>query len=157
MNPVTAKQVARDNDLVPLKKRLKIEKCNARIEFSKPHKEETYQVTLDALKLSACYPSFLITAEVPEVYMHQFWTPTKRLKTHMHTGSSWIRRNAELILKSFMKFFRYVPDFPNKNLLNLLQKKNWLHLSSNLVTLASVTCYLQSILIKCTSLGEHLL
>ncbi|GKF09980.1 hypothetical protein Tco_0044204 [Tanacetum coccineum] len=67
MNPVVAKQVALDNSLVPSEKRLKIEKCNAKIEFSKPQREETYQVTLDALKLSPCYPAFLITAEVPEI------------------------------------------------------------------------------------------
>ncbi|GJY86098.1 hypothetical protein Tco_0500124, partial [Tanacetum coccineum] len=34
----------------------------------KPKREETYQVTLDALKLSPCYPTFLITAEVPEIF-----------------------------------------------------------------------------------------
>ncbi|GJW05407.1 retrovirus-related pol polyprotein from transposon TNT 1-94 [Tanacetum coccineum] len=72
MNPVAAQQVALENDLFAPEKRLKTEKCNARIEFSKPQREETYQVTLDALKLSPCYPAFLITAEVPEVYMHQF-------------------------------------------------------------------------------------
>ncbi|GJV92929.1 hypothetical protein Tco_1540742 [Tanacetum coccineum] len=49
MNPVAAQQVALDNALVALEKRLKIEKCNARIEFSKPQRETTYQVTLDPL------------------------------------------------------------------------------------------------------------
>ncbi|GJW13643.1 hypothetical protein Tco_0017776 [Tanacetum coccineum] len=38
-----------------------------RIGFSKPQRETTNQVTLDALKLSPCYPAFLITAEVPEI------------------------------------------------------------------------------------------
>nr|GEU67639.1 integrase, catalytic region, zinc finger, CCHC-type, peptidase aspartic, catalytic [Tanacetum cinerariifolium] len=72
MNLVVAKQVALDNYLVPSEKRLKIEKCSARIEFSKPKREETYQVTLDALKLSLCYPAFLITTKVPEEdYMYQ--------------------------------------------------------------------------------------
>ncbi|GKF40359.1 hypothetical protein Tco_0120420, partial [Tanacetum coccineum] len=56
-----------------------IERCNARIEFSKPQKEETYQVTLDALKLSPCYPAILITADVPEIYMHQFWNTIKKI------------------------------------------------------------------------------
>ncbi|GKF99936.1 hypothetical protein Tco_0301627, partial [Tanacetum coccineum] len=55
-----------DNALVALEKRLNIEKCNARIEFSKPQREDTYQATLDAL-ISPCYPAFLITAEVPEI------------------------------------------------------------------------------------------
>ncbi|GJS18188.1 hypothetical protein Tco_0412660 [Tanacetum coccineum] len=64
MNLIAAQQVALDNALVGPEKRLKIEKCNARIEFSKPQREETYQVTLDALKLSPCYHPFLITDEV---------------------------------------------------------------------------------------------
>nr|GEZ03531.1 hypothetical protein [Tanacetum cinerariifolium] len=67
MNPIAAQQVALDNALVTLDKRLKIEKCNARIKFSKPQRKDTYQVTLDALKLSPCYPAFMITAEVPEI------------------------------------------------------------------------------------------
>ncbi|GJW83740.1 hypothetical protein Tco_0156885 [Tanacetum coccineum] len=80
MNPISPQQVALDNSLVALEKRLKIEKCNARIEFNKPQREETYHDTLDALKLSPCYPAFLITTEVPEVYMHQFWNTIKKIK-----------------------------------------------------------------------------
>ncbi|GKA78976.1 retrovirus-related pol polyprotein from transposon TNT 1-94 [Tanacetum coccineum] len=72
MNPTAASQIALDNALVPLEARLKIGECNKRIEFSKPQREATYQITLDALKLSPCYPAFLITARVPELYMHQF-------------------------------------------------------------------------------------
>ncbi|GKC17661.1 hypothetical protein Tco_1014443 [Tanacetum coccineum] len=85
MNSIAAQQVALDNALVAPEKRLKIEKCNARIEFSKPQREDTYQITLDALKLSPCYPAILITAEVPEI--------------QMHTGSSWISKSFELTLK----------------------------------------------------------
>ncbi|GJW46427.1 hypothetical protein Tco_0078073 [Tanacetum coccineum] len=75
MNPIAAQQVALDNALVAPEKRLKIEKCNARIEFSKPQREDTYQITLDALKLSPCYPAILITAEVPEIQMHTEMVP----------------------------------------------------------------------------------
>ncbi|GKA18301.1 hypothetical protein Tco_0698138 [Tanacetum coccineum] len=64
MNPIATQQIAHDNALVTPEKRLKIERCNARIEFSKPLKGETYQVTLDALKLSLCYPAFQITSEL---------------------------------------------------------------------------------------------
>nr|GEV20107.1 hypothetical protein [Tanacetum cinerariifolium] len=64
------------NDLVAPKERLKIENYNARIEFSKPQREETYQVTLDALKLSPCYPAFLITAEIcPRLPKQDFVKP----------------------------------------------------------------------------------
>ncbi|GJS49934.1 hypothetical protein Tco_0600055 [Tanacetum coccineum] len=67
MNLIATQQVALDNALVAPEKTLKIEKCNARIEFNKPQREETYQVTLDALKLSPCYHAFLITAETPQL------------------------------------------------------------------------------------------
>ncbi|GJZ96018.1 retrovirus-related pol polyprotein from transposon TNT 1-94, partial [Tanacetum coccineum] len=79
MNPTAASQIALDNALVPPKARLKIGECNRRIEFSKPQREATYQVTLDALKLSPCYPTFLITAGVPEIYMHQFWNTVTKI------------------------------------------------------------------------------
>ncbi|GJW36920.1 hypothetical protein Tco_0059840 [Tanacetum coccineum] len=58
INPIATQQAALNNALVPSEKRLKIERCNARIAFSKPQREETYQVTLEALKLSPCYPAF---------------------------------------------------------------------------------------------------
>nr|GEW67782.1 hypothetical protein [Tanacetum cinerariifolium] len=64
MNPIATQQAALDNALVLSEKRLKIERCNARIAFSKPQREETYQVTLEALKLSLCYLAFQITAEL---------------------------------------------------------------------------------------------
>ncbi|GJS03461.1 retrovirus-related pol polyprotein from transposon TNT 1-94 [Tanacetum coccineum] len=34
---------------------------------------ETLKLVLDALALTSCYSAFLITADVPEVYTHQFW------------------------------------------------------------------------------------
>ncbi|GJW35176.1 hypothetical protein Tco_0058096 [Tanacetum coccineum] len=43
-------------------------------------KEPTYQVVLDALFLTTCYPAFLITAEVPLIYMHQFWATVNKHK-----------------------------------------------------------------------------
>nr|GEY31268.1 hypothetical protein [Tanacetum cinerariifolium] len=69
MNSVAAQQVPLDNALVALEKQLKIEKCNAILEFRKPQREYAYQVTLGALKLSPCYPAFLIIVE--EDFMFQ--------------------------------------------------------------------------------------
>ncbi|GKE07845.1 hypothetical protein Tco_1411396 [Tanacetum coccineum] len=68
-----SQQVALDNALVPLEKRVEIGKCNMRINPEKTQKEPTYQVVLDALALTTCYPAFLITTDVLEIYMHQFW------------------------------------------------------------------------------------
>ncbi|GJT35802.1 hypothetical protein Tco_0926221 [Tanacetum coccineum] len=64
MNPIASQQTTLDNSLVAPEKSLKIKRCNARIAFTKLRKEETYQVTLEALKLSPCYPAFQISAEI---------------------------------------------------------------------------------------------
>ncbi|GJX86481.1 hypothetical protein Tco_0337255 [Tanacetum coccineum] len=44
------------------------------------NKEPTYQAILDALALSPLYPAFLITAEVLEIYMQQFWHTITKIK-----------------------------------------------------------------------------
>ncbi|GJS41381.1 retrovirus-related pol polyprotein from transposon TNT 1-94 [Tanacetum coccineum] len=61
-----AQQIELDNALVALENRRIIGKCNMRINPGMKPKEPTYQVALDALALTTCYPAFLITAEVPK-------------------------------------------------------------------------------------------
>ncbi|GJV57654.1 hypothetical protein Tco_1458659 [Tanacetum coccineum] len=73
MTSITAQQTKLDLELVPKENRLDIGKCNGRIRREFSPREPTFQVVLDALALTPCYPAFLITADVPEVYMHQFW------------------------------------------------------------------------------------
>nr|GEY98337.1 hypothetical protein [Tanacetum cinerariifolium] len=73
MTSITTQQTKLDLELVPKENRLDIGKCNGRIPHGLKPKEETFQVVLDALALAPCYPAFIITADVPEVYMHQFW------------------------------------------------------------------------------------
>nr|GEZ77794.1 hypothetical protein [Tanacetum cinerariifolium] len=51
MTTTAPQQVALDNALVPHEKRVKINKCNMRIDPTKTQKEPTYQVVLDALAL----------------------------------------------------------------------------------------------------------
>ncbi|GJX33199.1 retrovirus-related pol polyprotein from transposon TNT 1-94 [Tanacetum coccineum] len=67
MTSITAQQTKLDLELVPKENRLDIGKCNGRIPRGLKPKEETFQVVLDALALTPCYPAFLITADVPEV------------------------------------------------------------------------------------------
>ncbi|GJT81430.1 hypothetical protein Tco_1055772 [Tanacetum coccineum] len=76
MNPIVAQQTALDNALVIPDDRFKIRKCNMRINPSKTQKEPTYQVVLDALALSPCYPAFLITADIcPRLQNQEFDEP----------------------------------------------------------------------------------
>ncbi|GJR04811.1 hypothetical protein Tco_0527795 [Tanacetum coccineum] len=51
-----------------------------RMDPIKTPKEPTYQVVLDALALTTCYPAFLITSEVPEIYMQHFWHTITKIK-----------------------------------------------------------------------------
>ncbi|GJY69925.1 hypothetical protein Tco_0472907 [Tanacetum coccineum] len=73
-----AQQSVLDNALVAPENQRVIGKCNMRINPGMKPKEPTYQVVLDALALTTCYPAFLITAEVPVIYMHQLWATVNK-------------------------------------------------------------------------------
>ncbi|GJY03562.1 hypothetical protein Tco_0369502 [Tanacetum coccineum] len=72
MSSIAAQQTKLDLELVPKEKRLDIGKCNERLNPGKIQREPTFQVVLNALALTPRYSAFLITADVLEVYMHQF-------------------------------------------------------------------------------------
>ncbi|GJY39038.1 integrase, catalytic region, zinc finger, CCHC-type containing protein [Tanacetum coccineum] len=119
MNPSAANQIALNNALVAPEARLKIGECNRRIEFTKPQREATYQVTLDALKLIPCYPAFLITAGVPEIYMHHFWNTVTKVQDSSSYRSKLdnkkFRVNAEIfcdILQICLKLPDQLFDIP---------------------------------------------
>ncbi|GJV33892.1 ribonuclease H-like domain-containing protein [Tanacetum coccineum] len=76
-----AQQIELDNALVAPENLRVIGKCNMRIIPGMKPKEPTYQVALDALPLTTCYPAFLITAEVLVIYMHQFWATVIKHKS----------------------------------------------------------------------------
>nr|GEV46411.1 retrovirus-related Pol polyprotein from transposon TNT 1-94 [Tanacetum cinerariifolium] len=64
---------ALDDALVAPADRLEFKKCNMRLDTNIKPKEATFQVVLDALALTPFYQAFLITAEVPAIYMQEFW------------------------------------------------------------------------------------
>ncbi|GKA50801.1 integrase, catalytic region, zinc finger, CCHC-type containing protein [Tanacetum coccineum] len=66
MSSITAQQDKLDLELVPKENRLDIGKCNGRIPRGLTLREPTFQVVLDAIALTPCYPANLITADVPE-------------------------------------------------------------------------------------------
>ncbi|GJS00184.1 hypothetical protein Tco_0316692 [Tanacetum coccineum] len=73
-----AQQAARDEKLVPSSKRVKIAKTNKQIDPSMTQREETFQVALDILKKTPFYNAFLISSDVLEIYMQQFWAIIKK-------------------------------------------------------------------------------
>ncbi|GJS71226.1 hypothetical protein Tco_0704067 [Tanacetum coccineum] len=73
MNTTQAQQKALDDALVAPSDRLEFRKCNMRLKTYIKPKEATFQVVLDALDLTPFYQAFLIIAEVPDIYMQEFW------------------------------------------------------------------------------------
>nr|GEY29661.1 hypothetical protein [Tanacetum cinerariifolium] len=73
MDTTKAQQIAWDDALVAPANRFKIRKCNHRLSSDLKSNKHYIQVVLDALKLTPFYNAFHITANVPEIYMHEFW------------------------------------------------------------------------------------
>ncbi|GKE37930.1 hypothetical protein Tco_1461335 [Tanacetum coccineum] len=81
MNPQeTLQATARDEKWVPFAKRVKIKSTNIRLKTTVPQKEETFQVAIDIIKNSTCFKAFTISADVPEIFMQQFWYTIKKVQ-----------------------------------------------------------------------------
>nr|GEU67120.1 hypothetical protein [Tanacetum cinerariifolium] len=73
MDMIIDQQVALDEALVPHANRLRIEKSNFRLRSEITSKESNLQLVYDVLRLTPFYKAFLVTADVPEIYMQEFW------------------------------------------------------------------------------------
>ncbi|GJS66015.1 hypothetical protein Tco_0680579 [Tanacetum coccineum] len=63
---------------------------------------------MDALALTPCYYAFLITADVPEVYMHQFWDSIHKHDTFYRFKMDK-RKRFKLTLEIFRDIFKICP------------------------------------------------
>nr|GEX62161.1 hypothetical protein [Tanacetum cinerariifolium] len=75
-------QVALDETLFPSAQRLRIGRSNFRLPSDIQSKEPTLQVVYDVLRNSPFFRAFLVTADVPEIYMQEFWATAK---LHKHS------------------------------------------------------------------------
>ncbi|GJV32794.1 hypothetical protein Tco_1393194 [Tanacetum coccineum] len=100
MSSITAQQTKLDLELVPKENRLDIRKCNGRIPRGLTLREPTFQVILDVIALTSCYPAFLITADVPEVYMHPMLQKSFKLDK---------KKRFKLTLEVFRDIFQICP------------------------------------------------
>nr|GEY75820.1 hypothetical protein [Tanacetum cinerariifolium] len=73
MDMTIDQQVALDETLVPHASRLWISKSNFRLTSNITYKESTLQLVYDVLRLTPFYKAFLVTADVPEIYLQEFW------------------------------------------------------------------------------------
>nr|GEZ19325.1 hypothetical protein [Tanacetum cinerariifolium] len=79
-----------------------------RLNRRKIQREPTFQVVLDALAITSCYSAFFITANVPEVYMHQFWDFVYKYDTFYRFKIDK-RKRFKLTLEVFRDIFKICP------------------------------------------------
>ncbi|GKC76610.1 retrovirus-related pol polyprotein from transposon TNT 1-94 [Tanacetum coccineum] len=92
-----------------------IGKCNMRIVPKKTQKEATYQVVLDTLTLSPCYNAFLITVDVPEIYMHQFWFTISKIKDSSTYKFKLDNKTFKIGVEVFREVLQICPRLPNQS------------------------------------------
>ncbi|GJR09651.1 hypothetical protein Tco_0792303 [Tanacetum coccineum] len=107
-----ADQIALDDALVAPANRLKIGKCNLRLSSDVTSKEATLQVAYDVLKLTPFYKAFQVSADVPEIYMQEFWA-----SAYVHNRSVRFKMNNKkhiLNLDQFRDILQICPKVGNK-------------------------------------------
>ncbi|GJR82826.1 hypothetical protein Tco_0153611 [Tanacetum coccineum] len=75
-------------------------------------KEPTYQVVLDALALTTCYPAFFITVEVPVIYMQQFWATIIKHKSSNQFKID--KKRLSVNVEVFREILNICPKVPGK-------------------------------------------
>nr|GEX47188.1 hypothetical protein [Tanacetum cinerariifolium] len=91
MTTTIEQQVALDEALVPSTKRLRIRRRNFRLLSDIQSKESTLQVVYDVLRRSPFFKAFLVTADVPEIYMQEFWATA-----YVHQHSIRFKMNTDI-------------------------------------------------------------
>ncbi|GKD62667.1 hypothetical protein Tco_1300176 [Tanacetum coccineum] len=115
MNRQEIQQAARDETLVPTAERVKISSTNMRIDPTLTQKEGTFQVFLDLIKASPCYNAFLVTADVPEIYMQQFWFTVKKVKKSLFYEFDLADKKCRVDVELFRKIIGIYPRVPNED------------------------------------------
>ncbi|GKC71600.1 hypothetical protein Tco_1117483 [Tanacetum coccineum] len=123
MSSITAQQTKLNLELVSKENILDIRKCNGRIPHGLTPREPTFQVVLDAIALTPCYPAFLITTDVPEVYMHQFWNSVYKHDTFYRFKIDKKKR-FKLTLEVFRDIFQIFPRVPGRDFDALLSEED---------------------------------
>ncbi|GKC48856.1 hypothetical protein Tco_1071601 [Tanacetum coccineum] len=109
-----AQQAARDEKLVPSDDIVKIGKSNLRMDPSVTQKEETYQVILDINKNTPFYNAFLISADVPVIYMQQFWLTIKKVKKSSFYQFGIDNKTCQIDVEIFQEILRICPKVQNQ-------------------------------------------
>nr|GEU29380.1 retrovirus-related Pol polyprotein from transposon TNT 1-94 [Tanacetum cinerariifolium] len=103
-------RVALDEATIPHISRLRIGKRNFRLKSDISSKESTLQLAYDVLQLTPFYKAFLVTADVLEIYMQEFWATAT-----VHQHSIWFKMDNKkhiVNLEYFRKMLHICPRLP---------------------------------------------
>nr|GFA65102.1 hypothetical protein [Tanacetum cinerariifolium] len=110
MDTTIDQQVAMDEALVPHAKRLRIGRSNFRLLSDIKSKESTLKLVYDVLRLTLLFKDFLVTTDVPEIYMQEFWATAT---VHHHAIRFKMDNKKHIInLKSFRDMLHICPRLP---------------------------------------------
>nr|GFB80132.1 hypothetical protein [Tanacetum cinerariifolium] len=100
-------QVTLDEALVPSAQRLRIRHSNFRLPSNIQSKESTLQVVYDVLRISPFFRAFLVMADVPKIYMQEFWAIAM---VHKHSIKFKMDTRKHIVdLESFREMFHISP------------------------------------------------
>nr|GEU62830.1 hypothetical protein [Tanacetum cinerariifolium] len=102
-----------DEALVPHAKRLRIGRSNFHLLSDIKSKESTLKLVYDVLRLTPFFKAFLVTTDVPEIYMQEFWaTTTVEHKDSKKINEMYYPRFTKVIIHHFMSNdnWHYVRD-----------------------------------------------
>nr|GEW73303.1 uncharacterized mitochondrial protein AtMg00810-like [Tanacetum cinerariifolium] len=114
MSTTIEQQVALDEALVPSTQRLRIGRSNFRFPSDIQSKESTLQIVYDVLRRCPFFKAFLVTVDVPEVYMQEFWATA-----YVHQCSIRFKMNNKkhtVDLESFREMLHICPRIPGQGL-----------------------------------------
>nr|GEZ43527.1 hypothetical protein [Tanacetum cinerariifolium] len=105
--------VALDEALVPSTKRLRIGKRNFRLPSDIQSKESTLQVVYDVLRSCPFFKAFLVTVDVSEIYMQEFWAT---VYVHQHSIRFKLDKKKRIVdLETFRNMLHICPRIPGQS------------------------------------------
>nr|GFA38767.1 hypothetical protein [Tanacetum cinerariifolium] len=102
-----------DEALVPHARRLRIGRSNFRLLLDISFKESTLQLVYDVLRLTPFFKAFLVTADVPEIYMQELWATTT---IHHHSIRFKMDNKKHIVSpESFREMLHICPRLPGQS------------------------------------------
>nr|GEX87295.1 hypothetical protein [Tanacetum cinerariifolium] len=112
MDTIIDQQVVMDEALVPHARRLRIERSTFRLLSNISSKESTLQLVYYVLRLSPFFKAFLVTLDVLEIYMQEFWVTAT-----VYHHSIWFKMDNKkhiVNLESFREMLHICLRLPNQ-------------------------------------------